>query len=395
MEYSDVSSMVGSSAPVKIIHVIIGLGVGGAELMLKRLIGSHASLEEIEHSVVSLTDLGVVGDLLKAEGVQVTVLGMRNMLDVPRVVYQLFTLLRESRPEIVQTWMYHADLLGGLVARVAGVKSVIWGVRTTDVGSGGKRSTVAIRKICALLSFFLPNVIVCAANSSRKAHAMLGYCDDKMLVIPNGFEISRLQASAQQRDSLRTQLGIRPEELVVGSLGRFNPVKDQANFIAASALVAKRYPSAKFLLVGRDLDVTNIKIMQLLEATGYSDRFILLGERQDVAVCLKAMDIFCLHSRTEGFPNVLGEAMCMALPCVTTDVGDAAYLLGGNGVVVPSQDAPALAEGLSKMFELDSEARFTMGKAGQLRVYENFTLERASQRFLELYKKIIASRFTN
>ena len=363
--------------------------------MLKRLIGSHASLEEIEHSVVSLTDLGVVGDLLKAEGVQVTVLGMRNMLDVPRVVYQLFTLLRESRPEIVQTWMYHADLLGGLVARVAGVKSIIWGVRTTDVGSGGKRSTVAIRKICALLSFFLPNVIVCAANSSRKAHAMLGYCDDKMLVIPNGFEISRLQASAQQRDSLRTQLGIRPEELVVGSLGRFNPVKDQANFIAASALVAKRYSSAKFLLVGRDLDVTNIKIMQLLEATGYSDRFILLGERQDVAVCLKAMDIFCLHSRTEGFPNVLGEAMCMALPCVTTDVGDAAYLLGGNGVVVPSQDAPALAEGLSKMFELDSEARFTMGKAGQLRVYENFTLERASQRFLELYKKLIASRFTN
>jgi glycosyltransferase involved in cell wall biosynthesis len=380
--------MVGRSEAVKIIHVIIGLNVGGAELMLKRLLESHASLPEIDHSVISLTDLGVIGPQLSALGVPVTALGMRSFLDIPHVLYRLSKILRRAKPDIVQTWMYHADLLGGLAARMAGIKNIIWGVRTTDLASGGKKATILIRKICALVSKTLPKVIVCAAEASRKSHVAVGYDDKRMVVIPNGFDLSRLNATQEQREKIRSAAGIKPEELVIGSLGRFNPVKDHLNFIAATALLAEKFPDLKFLLVGRGLEHANAPLMQIISATGYVERFALLGERQDVAACLKAMDIFCLHSKTEGFPNVLGEAMAMGLPCVSTDVGDAAYLLNGSGIVVLPQDSQALASGLQEMVNLCAEERSALARSAKSRIYSNFSIARASESFIRLYKQI-------
>lgn len=374
---------------MKIIHVIIGLNVGGAELMLKRLLESHATMPEFEHSVISLTDLGAIGPQLTALSVPVTTLGMRNALDIPRVLYRLTRILRVARPDIVQSWMYHADLLGGLAARIAGVGRVIWGVRTTDLGKGGKKATILIRKICALLSGTLPEAIVCAAEASRRAHVSVGYNNERMVVIPNGFDVSRLNASQEQREAIRSAADINHDEVVIGSLGRFNPVKDHANFIAAAALLCAKHSELKFLLVGRDLEPGNAALMRLISATGHAERFVLLGERQDVAACLKAMDIFCLHSRTEGFPNVLGEAMAMGLPCVTTDVGDAAYLLNGNGVVVPSQDSQALAKGIEEVLDLGAEERSALGQSARIRIYSNFTIARASENFIRLYKTVV------
>ena len=374
---------------MKIVHVIVGLNVGGAELMLKRLIESHAPLPEVEHSVISLTDLGVIGPQLRSLGVPVNALGMRSALGIPRVLYLLIRSLYIAKPDIVQTWMYHADLLGGLAARMTGVKSVIWGVRTTDLGNGGKKATILIRKICALVSKCLPKVIVCAAEASRKAHAAIGYDQERMIVISNGFNLINLHATFEQRNQVRSIAGIRPDEIVIGSLGRFNPVKNHTDFIAAAALLAGKYRDLKFLLVGRGLECSNEPLMRLLSSTGYADRFVLLGERQDVAACLKAMDIFCLHSRTEGFPNVLGEAMAMGLPCVTTDVGDAAYLLNGNGIVVAPQDSQALANGLEEMLNLGAEGRSVLGCSAMSRIYNDFTIARASKDYMLLYKQLL------
>lgn len=373
---------------MKIVHVIIGLNVGGAELMLRRLLESHACLSDIDHTVVSLTDLGVIGPQISALGVPVTALGMRGFLDIPHVLYRLSKILRVAKPDIVQTWMYHADLLGGLAARMAGIRNIIWGVRTTDLANGGKKTTVLIRKICALVSKFLPKVIVCAAEASRKAHVAVGYDDKRMVVIPNGFDLSRLSATQEQREKVRLAAGIKPKEFVIGSLGRYNPVKDHLNFIAATALLAVKFQNLKFLLVGRGLEQANTPLMQVISATGYADRFAFLGERQDIAACLKAMDIFCLHSKTEGFPNVLGEAMAMGLPCVTTNVGDAAYLLNGSGIVVPPQDSYALASALQEMINLSAEERSALAQSAKARIYSDFSIDRASENFIRLYKEI-------
>lgn len=374
---------------MNVLHIIIGLDVGGAEMMLKRLVESHLGKPAYRHVVVSLTDMGRLGEQIQSNGVEVYSLGMRSAFGIPLVLLRLVHLIRVSRPDIVQTWMYHADLLGGLAARIAGNRHVIWGIRTTDVRAGGSFATVIVRWLCARLSRWVPQMIVCAADASRQSHIAVGYDAKKMVVVPNGYDFSRLKTSSGERQSLREQCGINQNEIVLGSLGRFHAVKDQENFVRAAGLLAPQYPQLKFLMVGRGLDWDNVQLVDWLDRTGCKDRFLLLGERKDVPQCLAAMDIFCLHSLTEGFPNVLAEAMVMGLPCVTTDVGDAAMLLADTGVVVPKGDSAALAQGVERLLALDQDARHALGMRAKARVEAEFSMARARERFEEVYRQVL------
>lgn len=361
--------------------------------MLCRLIESHRESTEFRHTVISLTLLGKVGQDLTAKGVPVIALRMKSILDVPRVFWKLFRTIRQLNPDVVQTWMYHADMLGGLASRLAGNRRVIWGVRTTDVDAGGKRATLLVRRVCAWLSHWVPAVIVCAADSSRRAHTSIGYDASKMRVIPNGFEVVQEDHHAGG-EAFRRELGWGPENVVVGSLGRFHPVKDYDNFINACEALSPVMPHVRFLLVGTNLDRNNIRLMDRLTGTGYVDRFALLGQRKDVTHCLSAMDMLCLHSRTEGFPNVVGEAMAAGVPCISTDVGDAALLIGLTGMIVPKENHLALAEGLKSMIELTSEARCELGRSAKSRVLAEFSMLRCRERFEVVYREVGEGRVT-
>lgn len=314
----------------RIVHVIIGLNVGGAELMLKRLITGNTDTNSFQHEVVSLTDVGIIGRDLQNYGIKVTALEMMSITSLPITFFKLKKILSKNPPDVVQTWMYHADFLGGLAAKAVGVKKIIWGIRTTDVSAGKSKLTVGLRKICAWLSYSIPTTIICAAEASRKAHEQVGYDSSKMIVIPNGFELDKLQATTQQRMALRRELNILDSEIVIGSVGRFNPVKNQKLFIEVASLLSKKYSYLKFMIVGRDNTAENKELMGWIENQNLADKVLLLGERKDIPVCLKAMDIFCLHSKTEGFPNVLAEAMALGLPCVASDVGDSMFLIDSD-----------------------------------------------------------------
>jgi glycosyltransferase involved in cell wall biosynthesis len=143
-------------------------------------------------------------------------------------------------------------------------------------------------------------------------------------------------------------------------------------------------------MVGRDIDSENITLMQWIEETGFSDRFRLLGERNDVPEIFAAMDIFCLHSKSEGFPNVLGEAMCSGLPSVVTDVGDAAVLLGNAGLIVQPQDIEGLTKGLLTLVQSTSETREALGNIARKRIQENYSIEAVKLRYEELYQKVLS-----
>ena len=374
---------------MNVLHIIAGLDVGGAELMLKRLVDVRQDNRSVRHSVISLTRIGKVGQQLQALGIEVHALDMRSILGIPRVLWQLARLIRASRCDIVQTWMYHADLLGGMAARLAGQRHVIWGIRRTELLTGDSVATRVIRRLCGRLSGWLPHTIVCAAEAARRSHAALGYNAARMVVVHNGFDTTRLTATVDQRLALRAQLGIAADEIVIGSLGSYKPAKDHQNFVRAAGLVAQQQPKVRFLLVGRDIDVSNAELSWSIEQTGHHDRFVLLSERADVQVCLAAMDMFCLHSRTEGFPNVVGEAMAMGLPCVVTDVGDAAVLVADGGVVVPREDSNALAQGLERLVALPTGARRELGQRAKARIHAEFTIERARERFEAVYRCVL------
>jgi glycosyltransferase involved in cell wall biosynthesis len=334
-----------------------------------------------------LSTPGTLSPQLRADGIEVIALGMKSFLDAPRALWRLAGLIRRRRPDIVQTWMYHADLIGGIAARCAGIKAVIWGVRTTEIDSDS-RVTAIVRQVCARISRFVPHTIVCAAEASRKAHVAIGYDAARMMVLPNGFDTARLVATDEQRMALREACGFGDDDIVIGSLGRFHTVKDQKNFVEAAGVLAACHAQARFLMVGRGVDWENPELCGWIAQTGCQDRFVLLGERRDVPLCLSAMDIFCLSSRTEGFPNVVGEAMCMGVPCVVTDVGDAAFLVADTGVVVPREDAAALAGGLERLVGIGTTERQALGKRAKARILAEFSMQRAFERFTCLYKKI-------
>lgn len=375
-----------------VVHIIVGLEKGGAEMMLRRLVEAHMqSATGSRHVVVSLTDVGFHGAALRAQGAEVHALGLRGPVGLLLGVFRLAALLRRIKPSIVQTWMVHSDLLGGLAARLVGVPHLIWGVRTTDY-SVESRSTRAVRWLCARLSSSVPDKVVCAAQASLQSSAQAGYDTRKLMVISNGFDVTALRVHAGAGASLRQECGLQPDHIVIGCLGRYNPAKDHANFVSAAALLAARYPACRFLMVGRGLTAANAPLMEQIHATGFVDRFVLLGERSDPAACLDAMDVFVLSSRTEGFPNVLGEAMAMGVPCVSTDVGDAAFLLGEAGWVVPPRDSVALGQATSQLLDMPEPERKALGAKGILRVENEFSVAAAAQKFNNLYQSLLQQK---
>ncbi len=359
--------------------------------MLFRLVAYSQKHRDMEHVVYSLGSAGKIGAQMTSIGVEVQAFRMRSVLDVPRVFLQLYLSIRRANFDIVQTWMYHADLLGGLAARLARQKLIFWGIRRTELLSSESFITSAIRRLCARLSKVIPTRIICAATAARRAHAAIGYDDSKMLVVVNGFDVSRTPPTLDRRLEFRAQLGFAADTIVIGSLGSYKAAKDHANFISAAAILARDHLNVRFLLVGRGIDAGNLELGRLLDASGVRDRFILLSERADVWNCYAAMDVFCLHSRTEGFPNVVAEAMAMSVPCVVTDVGDAAFLLGSTGMTAPPNNPTALANGLAQLVNLTADQRAALGVAARARITAHFTIENAVEGFERIYREQLNS----
>lgn len=371
-----------------VMHVITSLNTGGAELMLKRLIAAQRAKPNYQHTVVVLKNKGEVGLQLEQLGILVEALEMRSLLEFPRVLWQLVRRIRAVRPDVVQTWMYHADLLGGLAARLAGNRHVIWSVRCTAIPQRGLSATRAIVSICSRLSRFVPSVIVCCAESARTVHIEKGYDRAKMVVIPNGYDLQTFNRAPALRRRARDAFGFGEDDVVVGTVGRFDPLKDYRNFVRCAAMLASQVERVQFLMVGRDLDRGNRLLCAWIAKSGLAEKFVLTGERSDIPGCLAAMDVFCLSSIAEGFPNVVCEAMAMKVPCVVTDVGDAAEIVGCSGIVVSAQDPMALAAGLRTMLDKGAAERSRLGELARRRVEKKYSIEIISGQFETIYDRL-------
>ncbi len=224
---------------MKITHIITGLSTGGAETMLYKLL-KHMDRSKFLCEVISLTDLGPVAQDIKSLGVSVQALGMSRGIPDPRYLWKLIRIIRRHQPCIVQTWMYHSDLIGGLSARLAGKIPVIWNLRQSNLSAQvNKKLSLLTAKICAWFSGILPDKILCNSEAARQAHIKFGYQLGPIMVIPNGFDPSTFKPDASARSSVRQELGISQTALVIGLVGRFDPQKDHRTFLQAMGLLKK------------------------------------------------------------------------------------------------------------------------------------------------------------
>jgi glycosyltransferase involved in cell wall biosynthesis len=370
---------------MKIVHVITGLGAGGAETMLLKLLSAQRGAHRSD-SVVSLTDVGPVGRRIEALGFVVVALGMRRGRPDPAALLALVRVLRRDRPDLVQTWMYHADLLGGLAARALGVP-VVWGVRHGRLVERDKLLTRLTRRLCAWTSHWIPAAVVCNSDEALRTHAACGYATGKLVVVPNGFDLARFRPDSDARASVRAELGLASDAPVVGLVARYHPHKDHATFLAAAARVRAEREGVRFVLCGSGVDGANAELVAAIDRLDLRGAVRLLGQRDDVERVLASLDVACISSTTESFPNVLGEAMACAVPCVSTDCGDIAELLGDTGTIVPVGDADAFACAVASLLRLDPAERAARGAAARRRVTERFEMAVVATRFAEIQER--------
>ena len=377
--------------PIKILHIATGLQMGGAETSLANLM-AFTDRAEFEPRVLSLSDDQPVGDRIRALDIPVDTLGMRAGRIVPADFARLTRHLRQIKPDLIQTWMYHADFLGSLAAPFAGNPPVVWGLHlTVNDLQGVKRGTRLVIRANALLSHWSPVRIVCCAENTRLSHAEIGYAAAKMMVIPNGFDLAKFQPDESARASVRAELGLSPEIKLVGMAARFHPHKDHANFVAAAQRLHAVMPTVHFVLWGKDVNWENADLSGWIDAAGLREHFHLLDLRLDAPRLTAALNVASLSSRGEAFPMVIGEAMACAVPCAVTDVGDAKSMVAETGRTVPLGEADALAHAWQELLSMSDEERSRLGQRARQRVMDLYDIRGTSQQYAALYKDIISS----
>ena len=372
--------------------IITGLSTGGAELMLLKLL-QNLDRRRFAPYVISLGMKDIVGPQIETIGIPVTALEMRPGGTSIWKLIPLILKLRELKPDVVHTWMYHADLFGGLASRIAGVKGLSWGIRHTNLyPSANKRSTLWVVSLCAQLSHWIPRKILVNSQVARKVHEAIGYSADKMVVIPNGFDLERFIPSATARHELRSELGLDTATPLIGVIGRFHPQKNQIGFVQVMAELHALRPDVHFLLAGQGVDSDNHGLVAALNATGVDGVCHLLGPRKDIPRLMAALNVLALPSVGEAFPNVVGEAMACAVPCAVTDVGDSAWIVGDTGRVVPAGDMSGLANAIHDLLKMPADERATLGAAARERIATLFEISAVVKQYEAFYETLASSR---
>lgn len=357
--------------------------------MLLKLL-SNMNRGKYEAEVIALTTIGAIGDKIRDLDISVRALEMPRGIPDLRGAIRLSNWLNANPPDLVQTWMYHADLVGGIIGGIINKIPTVWNLRAgeLDYFSHNKLTLLTI-KSCAFLSSRLPKQIISCSESGKGFHVKLGYDLNKIEIIPNGFDLVKFCPDKSARLALRQELRLSPTTPLIGLIARFDPLKDHQNFIQAVATLHATLPEVHFVLCGDGINSANEELGRWIAEIGGKGKVHLLGRREDLPWINAGLDIATLSSFSEGFPNVLGEAMACGVPCVATNAGDSAVIIGDTGIIVPPKNPAALAQGWLKLLSMSPEDREQLGFAARHRVEANFSLPAVVARYESLYQKLL------
>ena len=379
---------------MRVVHIITCLEQGGAEGVLTRLVSSRE--EGWSYSVISLKGNGFYSEILRDHGIEPYVFNFgrfyqcKSLFEFARLV----RLLNKISPDVVQTWLYHADLVGGVAARVAGTKIIIWGIRTASLSAKLNGSfTRFVAWTCSKVSARLPTAIISCSVEAVNEHVRMGYDSSKFHVIPNGYDLSLYFPNSLNRDRLRREWGVKDGEVVFGCIARWDPYKDHETLFRAISLVASCEPVLRCVLVGNGMEAKNQALADMLTRYDLWDSVILLGSCSDIPIIMNALDFHVLSSASEAFPNVVAEAMACGIPCVVTDVGDSAMIVDGTGWVVepgsPQLLAQALLEAVNSVGGFDDKVRRV---AATKRIEDKFSLDTMRQAYMNFWQLMVSGQ---
>jgi glycosyltransferase involved in cell wall biosynthesis len=375
----------------RIVHLVTDLDVGGAEWMLVRL-SDRLSRQGCDNRVICLLPPGPLKQALDEAGIAVSSLGMRPGVPNPLGLHRLARLLRRDPPDLLQTWLYHADVLGVLAGRLARVPRVVWNLRASEVNMRLYGPTSGLTRWMAGRLSALPDAVVVNSSAGRRAHEALGYRPRRWELIPNGVDTDVFRPDDAGRAVVRRELGLTDGTAAIGVIARLDPVKGHELWLRAAGLLARDRPDLRFVLAGRGVTAGSPQLARWIGDAGLDGRVVLLGERRDIAAIDAAMDLVVMPSITEGFPNAVAEAMACGVPCIVTDVGDAAELVGDTGWVTPPGNAAGLAAACRAALAAPIDERRRRGQAARERILRQYSLDAMTASYAALYTSLLAGR---
>ncbi len=372
---------------MRIFFVTTGLSTGGAERQLVELL-RYLVQRGHKVQVVSLRPRGAISCEVEALGVPVEHLGIRRPTDMFQALGRLARIAHRFRPDFLQGWMYHGNLAASVIARIVNAP-VIWGIRQSLYDL--QREKPLTRMVIRLSARWSrkASAIVYNAHVARRHHEDIGFASERGYVIPNGFDSKKWHPDEGARHSVREELRVAKDAMLIGLVARYHPMKAHGVFLKAAKLLAAQRQNVHFVLVGRDVSPANPFFKPWLATEELRGRLHLLGERQDVPRLTAALDIASSSSWGEGFSNAIAEALLCGVPVVATDVGDARHIVGEAGILVPPGRPEALARAWGQLLNMGREARNRMGKAGRRRVSMHYDVETTAARYEALYANIL------
>lgn len=373
---------------MRVLHVITALGVGGAENMLLKLLSARA-LSGCGQHVVAMLPGGAMAAPMRDAGAPVHELNFLGGFPLAGGALGLARIARGCNPDVVHGWLYHGNL-GAALARRSLRRRVplVWSIRQSLPTLEGENLFARVGIALNRCGSAMPDRLLFNSRTSQQQHRDHGFSMARADYLPNGFDTARFSPDGEARARWRKQWSVPEDSVVFGNIGRYHPFKDHANFLQAAARVRQARPASRFVLAGPGVEPHNAELMGAVHAAGLAEHVELLGARSDVAGITAALDVYVSSSATEAFSNSVGEAMCCALPCVVTDVGDSAHVVGNTGRAVPPRDPQALASAMIAMHDLGSPGRRALGAQARQRVVADFGIEAVAGRYAALYASL-------
>ena len=370
----------------KIVHLINGLDSGGAETVLVRLVMND---NHNEHIVISLKDEGFYGDYLKKNNIKVEYLGLNRMRNVllgiglPKLLY----FLRKHQCYAIMTWMPHSCLLGGIAAKILGIKKIIWNFRGASENlKDNTRMHRIVLRLCRGLQNFIPKKTVVCANYVNDILKDYGFETSNFEVIYNGYDTSLYSRNLKSRKSIRADFSIPDNLPLIGMIARWHPQKNHDLLIESLKIVSSKGLKFKCLLMGDGIETE--KVRSVIKKSGISDKLILKNETSRIPDIMSSLDIHVLSSKFgEGFPNVLAEAMSCEVPCIATDIGDSKLIIGNTGWISKNdcllEMSQSIEEALLAWKNKDEWSKRSL--EARERVIFNFDLSRMVKNYQKLF----------
>ena len=372
---------------MKIAHIITSLDDGGAEHTLFKICKYE---NRNEHLVISLKDSGKYYKPIKNLGIKIFCLNFSKWSIFK--FFHLIKILKQTKPDVLQTWLVHSDFIGSFAGKLAGIHNIVWNIRYSNFNiKSANLITIILVKILAIMSFYFPKLIIINSIKAKKIYIKNGYDEKKLKFIPNGFDLSILKFNNKKKKIFQKKIRIKKNTVTIGNVARFNPKKDHLNLIKALSIIRSENINFQSILVGTNINKKNKKLISEIKNLKLQENIKLLGQKNDISKVMSSIDIYVQSSSYgEGFPNVLAEAMACKIPCVATDVGDASHIIGNSGWIVPAKNPYKLAKAIKKAIyenKLKKKWRQRGIKARNI-IRLNFSIEKMILSYIEIWNSV-------